>query len=82
MEYKLNVLQGGGVEVIEKAGSCFVKTTYPEGMAMAFINKAKEAKNSDRYDGFIVLNGGEMFISGKIIDSEKETSKREKKGDK
>ena len=67
MDYKLTVNDNKEVEIIKKAGSCYVRTVIPEGKATGLIETATSVEPSNVYAGFgIALNGDEMYIAGKL----------------
>lgn len=77
-EYKLKVTAEGDTEVVMPAGSDFVKTLYPEAKCRAILAAASSVEKSEQFDGFLCVNGGEIFIAGTLG---KATTKAEKPAD-
>ena len=80
MDYKLKTTSENDVEVILPAGSDFVRVSYPEGKCKGIISASKSAKKSDKFPGYIEVNGGEIYIAGTIkgeaeIEPKKSTKK-------
>ena len=62
-EFKVKANDNGDVEVILPAGSDFVRTIKVEGEAKALLATAKTVEPSEQFEGFVCLNGGEIFIA-------------------
>ena len=79
MSYKLKANGNGGVEVIKKAGSAFVKTAFPVGKCEGLIATGK-AEKSDKFDGFGICVNGEYYFAGSFTpDNAKAEPKTEAK---
>ena len=63
VDFKLVVNDNNDVEVILPAGSDFVRTIKVEGEAKALLATAKTVEPSEQFEGFVCLNGGEIFIA-------------------
>ena len=62
-EFKVKANDNGDVEVILPAGSDFVRTIKVEGETKALLEMAKTVEPSEQFEGFVCLNGGEIFIA-------------------
>ena len=79
MDYKLTVNDNNDCEVIKPAGQDFVRTCVCEGEAKAIIATASKVESSDKFEGFVSLDGGKIFIA---VEPEKaKPSKAEKPAD-
>lgn len=77
-DYKLKVSGEGDCEVILPAGQDFVRTIKSEGECKALLELAKSIEPSDRFDGFVKVNDGEIYIA---VEPEKAKAKAEKPAD-
>lgn len=82
MDFKLNVNDNGDVEVVMKAGTDYVRTVKPEGECIGLIKAASSVETSDKFDGVgIAVNGGEIYIAGKLLTGKTEKPAAEPKKD-
>lgn len=78
-EFKVKANDNGDCEVILPAGSDFVRTIKPSGECKALLEMAKTAEPSEKFEGFVCLDGGKVFIA--VEPKKAKPSKAEKPAD-
>lgn len=77
--YNLKKNANGDVWYIKKAGSAYVKTTFPVGKCKGIIESSKDVKSSDRWAGFGIVANDEIYFEGSF--TEDKPTEAEKKPD-